>query len=188
MYQTHTPTHTPTHTSSLIRNISALLGFGLAAAAGSAGSVVSVAAPQYRFLFGDGVGSTVYQANHDAQGIPKAMDLVRQPVSAELMDRINLALPERKDVRISGAAAMVADSESSTLKLLKDADVWVTFLHEGAGYRNAFIDARDYLGKLDDEEPPKQDLRLETLAAAMVRFSRAWASPSCRNRAWSPMA
>ena len=138
MYQTHTPTHTPTHTSSLIRNISALLGFGLAAAAGSAGSVVSVAAPQYRFLFGDGVGSTVYQANHDAQGIPKAMDLTRQPVSAELMDRINLALPERKDVRISGAAAMVADSESSTLKLLKDADVWVTFLHEGAGYRNAF--------------------------------------------------
>ena len=36
-----------------------------------------------------------------------------------------------------------------------------------AGYRNAFIDAREYLEKLDDEEPPKQDLRLETLAAAM---------------------
>ncbi|MBS3895207.1 amidohydrolase [Silanimonas sp.] len=37
-----------------------------------------------------------------------------------------------------------------------------------AGYRNAFIDAREYLEKLDDEEPPKQDLRLETLAAAMT--------------------
>ncbi|MCZ8115398.1 amidohydrolase [Silanimonas sp.] len=36
-----------------------------------------------------------------------------------------------------------------------------------AGYRNAFIEAREYLGKLDDDEPPTQDLQLETLAAAM---------------------
>lgn len=36
-----------------------------------------------------------------------------------------------------------------------------------AGYRNAFIEARAYLEKLDDEEPPTQDLRLETLAAAI---------------------
>jgi imidazolonepropionase-like amidohydrolase len=36
-----------------------------------------------------------------------------------------------------------------------------------AGYRDAFIDAREYLGKLDDEEPPTQDLKLETLAGAL---------------------
>ncbi|HAI59425.1 MAG TPA: amidohydrolase, partial [Xanthomonadaceae bacterium] len=36
-----------------------------------------------------------------------------------------------------------------------------------AGYRNAFIEARAYLDKLDSEEPPTQDLRLESLAAAM---------------------
>jgi imidazolonepropionase-like amidohydrolase len=36
-----------------------------------------------------------------------------------------------------------------------------------AGYRNAFIDAREYMKKLDGDEPPAQDLRLETLAAAM---------------------
>jgi imidazolonepropionase-like amidohydrolase len=36
-----------------------------------------------------------------------------------------------------------------------------------AGYRNAFIEARDYLKKLDGDEPPTQDLRLETLAGAM---------------------
>jgi imidazolonepropionase-like amidohydrolase len=36
-----------------------------------------------------------------------------------------------------------------------------------AGYRNAFIDAREYLKKLDGDEPPAQDLRLETLAAAI---------------------
>jgi len=37
-----------------------------------------------------------------------------------------------------------------------------------AGYRNALIDAREYLEKLGDKDPPKQDLRLETLAAAMT--------------------
>ncbi len=36
-----------------------------------------------------------------------------------------------------------------------------------AGYRNAFIDAREYIEKLEGDEPPAQDLRLETLAAAM---------------------
>lgn len=36
-----------------------------------------------------------------------------------------------------------------------------------AGYRNAFIDAREYMKKLEGKEPPAQDLRLETLAAAM---------------------
>lgn len=37
-----------------------------------------------------------------------------------------------------------------------------------AGYRNAFIDAREYLEKRNSEEPPKQDLRLESLAAALT--------------------
>jgi len=36
-----------------------------------------------------------------------------------------------------------------------------------AGYRNAFIEAREYLGKLEGKEPPTTDLRLETLAAAI---------------------
>ena len=37
-----------------------------------------------------------------------------------------------------------------------------------AGYRNAFIEARDYLEKLGGDEPPTQNLRLETLAAAIT--------------------
>ncbi len=36
-----------------------------------------------------------------------------------------------------------------------------------AGYRGAFIEAREYLEKLGSDEPPTQDLRLETLAAAI---------------------
>lgn len=36
-----------------------------------------------------------------------------------------------------------------------------------AGYRNAFIEAREYLKKLGGKEAPTQDLRLETLAAAI---------------------
>ena len=92
---------------------------------------------QYRFLFGDDVGAEVYKANHDNQGIPKQMDLTPQPVSADLMQRIAQTLPESKDVRVTGASALIADSDSSTLNLTKDADIWMTFLHEGAGYQNA---------------------------------------------------
>ncbi len=36
-----------------------------------------------------------------------------------------------------------------------------------AGYRGAFIEASEYIKGLEGDEPPTQDLRLETLAAAM---------------------
>lgn len=91
---------------------------------------------ELRFHFGEGYGGEIYRANHDSLGIPKAMDPTTTPVSADLMQRIALVVPEGKDIRATGNAALVADSESSTLSLRQDADIWMTFLHEGAGYRN----------------------------------------------------
>ena len=58
--------------------------------------------------------------------------------------RINNALPERQLNE-----AFISDDSSSTIHLSEDAEVFVTFIHEGAGYRNSF----GYF-TFDRENPP----------------------------------
>jgi hypothetical protein len=81
-------------------------------------------------------GETVYQANHDNTGIPLDLELTTG-VSAELMDRINLALPERRDVREAGVS-LITDDAGGNITMREEGDVYVTFLHEGAGFKNSF--------------------------------------------------
>lgn len=125
----------------------------LGALVGALAAAAPAQAVQYRFFFGGGAGSAVFKANYDTTGIPKNMDLTQQPVSADLMERIALTVPERKDIRTTATNALIADSESSTLNLTKDADIWMTFLHEGAGYMNSI----GYYAYPANSPPAKRD-------------------------------
>ena len=61
--------------------------------------------------------------------------LASSNISEDLFNDINNALPERSnpiDVNPNLASA------ETNLVLTDNADVWVTFVGEGAGYRNAF--------------------------------------------------
>ncbi len=75
------------------------------------------------------------------------------PVTGEMIQAINLALPEWSDIRISHPDYIASD-ERSRVVLTEEADVWVTFLHEGAGYRNVlgcfFYDPTDPPSSSDD--------------------------------------
>jgi LruC domain-containing protein len=51
----------------------------------------------------------------------------------EFFERINNALPESEI-----NAAFMTDDSGSTISLLEEGEVFVTFIHEGAGYRNSF--------------------------------------------------
>lgn len=66
-------------------------------------------------------------------GKPNGMIWARNEYSNEFFDRINNALPE-KEVN----EAFLTDDSGSTISLIEDAEVFVTFIHEGAGYRNSF--------------------------------------------------
>jgi LruC domain-containing protein len=82
-----------------------------------------------------GPGQSVYDANHDNKGIPLDLTL-STTVSAELMDRIALAVPEGRDVREAGVS-LITDDAGGNITMSEAGDVWVTFLHEGAGYKNS---------------------------------------------------
>ncbi|MCB1179302.1 MAG: LruC domain-containing protein, partial [Leptospiraceae bacterium] len=58
-------------------------------------------------------------------------------VSPQLIEDVNYALPERGDLRNTHPEYLL-NGVSTNIKLDQEADVWVTFLHEGAGYKNSF--------------------------------------------------
>jgi len=95
---------------------------------------------QYAFLFSAKPGKSLaetYRLNHDAAGIPLALDQHLQSVDATLMARIAEALPERRDLR-NEPRNLVSQENSAVVHLTKPATVTVTFLHEGTDRRNSF--------------------------------------------------
>ena len=72
----------------------------------------------------------------DSNGVPYYLEPVDDHISQDLLDLINTSLPERFPVPIYNPQYIV-DSVSSDTKLQDEADIWVTFVHEGAGWRNS---------------------------------------------------
>ena len=66
-------------------------------------------------------------------GKPDALTYHRDEYSPEFFQRINNALPERELNE-----AFITNDDGSTIHLTEEAEVFVTFIHEGAGYRNSF--------------------------------------------------
>ena len=77
-----------------------------------------------------------YSSNYDSSGIPKAIS-IRNPPSDAFLARLGAALPEAKDIRKTNPE-LIADDVGANLRMKKDGDVYVTFIHEGAGYKNGF--------------------------------------------------
>ncbi len=85
----------------------------------------------WTFLLGD------YAANYTAQGVPNNLD----PASRAILDddfwiRLSNAMPERRALKDSVAPSIVTD-DTSKLALTQDAEVFVTFINESAGYKNS---------------------------------------------------
>ena len=74
-----------------------------------------------------------YISDYDSQGVP--LDMVNTPVSQSLQDNINASLPENYPVPEYNPE-YIADGVETNVKLTELADVWVTFVGEGAGYKN----------------------------------------------------
>ncbi|WP_281615835.1 LruC domain-containing protein [Flammeovirga sp. SubArs3] len=74
-----------------------------------------------------------YYGGWDSDGLP---DYLTTPdtVSQDLLDDIDASLPERRPVPTYNPDYL-QDINYDT-RILQEADVWITFVHEGAGYRN----------------------------------------------------
>lgn len=81
------------------------------------------------------VGDYYLLDEHDEQGVPYNLMEVSDHVSQDLLDLINSSLPESRPVPQYNAQYLADEIETNTL-LGDSAEVWVTFVHEGAGWTN----------------------------------------------------
>ncbi|KAF0238187.1 MAG: hypothetical protein FD183_1504, partial [Chitinophagaceae bacterium] len=72
---------------------------------------------------------------YDGSGRPTKL-VTPDEISAGLLQSINASLPETKRVPDMHPDYLTSDAESNIV-VEKDAEVWITFVSEGAGYRNA---------------------------------------------------
>ncbi len=76
-----------------------------------------------------------YMGDYNWSGVPGYKEAERDVVSAELLSFINASLPEGDPVPEAHPRYLAEDAETN-LVVESTADVWMTFVHEGAGYRN----------------------------------------------------
>ncbi len=78
----------------------------------------------------------VYKASFDNNGVPSNLLPDRDFISQDLLDLVNASLPEKRPVPVYNPE-YIADDIKSDVILSKESEAWITFVHEGAGYRNA---------------------------------------------------
>lgn len=77
-----------------------------------------------------------YAGTYNNQGVPSYLT-TPDVIDATMLADVNASLPERRPVPQHNPHYIV-DNADTKLEFNSSADVWVTFIHEGAGYRNTF--------------------------------------------------
>jgi len=77
-----------------------------------------------------------YMGVFNNQGVPEYLEPEREAISNTLLQYINASLPEKQPVP-EFHPSYLANGKKTTLDIEAYCDVWVTFVHEGAGWRNA---------------------------------------------------
>lgn len=68
-------------------------------------------------------------------GVPTNLLTPRDVISNSMLELINTSLPEQKPVPVNHPDYLNPNSNIN-IKITELADVWITFVHEGAGYKN----------------------------------------------------
>jgi LruC domain-containing protein len=98
-----------------------------------------------------------YMGSFNNAGYPSYLTPIADVVDQSLLADINASLPEGSRVPNTNPQ-FIPQGNAADLQLTDSADVWVTFVHEGAGYRNA-------LGYYvyDVSNPPTSKSQIDTI-------------------------
>jgi LruC domain-containing protein len=94
----------------------------------------SIAAPEASFKTQAVTSKYEYLLSYNNQGVPQGM--LKDTIDADFIGRVSETLPETKKLNITHPEYL-SDANQLNIKIDELADVWVTFVHEGAGYTNA---------------------------------------------------
>ncbi len=77
----------------------------------------------------------VFLANYNSQGVPDNLETENDVIDADFLDDVNNTLPERIKLP-EGHPQYFNENNRYDLSLIETCNVYVTFVHEGAGYKN----------------------------------------------------
>jgi LruC domain-containing protein len=77
-----------------------------------------------------------YLGNYDGSGKPNYLTTPGDEITVDMLNTINVSLPEGYKVPNLHPEYITKDA-TSNIVIKEDAEVWLTFTYEGAGYRNA---------------------------------------------------
>ncbi len=101
----------------------------------------------------------------NGQGVPNYLVQPNDVIDGTLLNDLNAALPEKQPVP-TYRPAYLQQTAQTNLVLREEAQVWVTFLHEGAGYRNVLC-----YYKYQENDPPATPADIDTLYVAFPNVS-----------------
>jgi LruC domain-containing protein len=76
-----------------------------------------------------------FMGSYNTLGVPSYLEMPNSVVSTALLEDINATLPERQPVP-TYHPNYLANGNQTDLIVTQPSDVWITFVHEGAGYKN----------------------------------------------------
>jgi len=76
-----------------------------------------------------------YLGGYNSNGVPDYLEPENDVITQDLLNDINNTLPEQETLMESHPEYLLPEWDYN-LKLIEDCDVWITFVHEGAGYKN----------------------------------------------------
>jgi len=104
------------------------------------------------------VGAVInYLGSFNSNGVPSYLEIYNDYIDANLLNDVNASLPERRPVPQYNPEYLEQGNQT-TLLVTQEADVWITFVHEGAGNKNS-------LGfyTYDAANPPQTAADIDTL-------------------------
>ena len=76
-----------------------------------------------------------YLGTYNSLGVPDYLEPVNDIITEDLLNDVNNTLPEQETLMESHPEYLLPEWDYN-IRLLEDCDVWITFVHEGAGYKN----------------------------------------------------
>ena len=107
----------------------------------------------------------VYLAAYDALGVPANLLPINDVVDEALLKDLNATLPEKKSL-FKTHPEFVAEDAPTNLELNQPADVWITYITEGAGWMNS-IGYFTY----NNGEPPVSTAQIDTVKIIFPNLS-----------------
>lgn len=71
-----------------------------------------------------------------SRGLPEYLESENDEISNEFLERVNASLPEYNTL-METHPEYLTDGDDANINMVEDGELWVTFVHEGAGWTNA---------------------------------------------------